>query len=296
MTDETRAPAPGWYSAPHANGEQRYWDGTQWTDWTPDTAAAAHNAAAAAAAPTENLASAGVASLTAAPETPAKKKRLAWWAWALIGLGGLILLGIIIGAVNSASGGAANDERPAAVKDDDIRAEPKPEPKDTRVDTPDVVGKTVAEARAALEGAGMVVTIIDGTGDDWVVKSQTITVPAEPGTEILIVAEAPKPVYTLEQENALRAAKDYLNVMGFSRQGLIDQMSSEYGAGFPVDVATWAVDNVGADWNAEAVEAARSYLDVMAFSRDGLYDQLTSEYGAQFTPEQAAYALGQVGY
>lgn len=25
-------PAPGWYPAPHANNEQRYWDGNQWTE------------------------------------------------------------------------------------------------------------------------------------------------------------------------------------------------------------------------------------------------------------------------
>lgn len=25
-------PAPGWYAAPHANNEQRYWDGSQWVD------------------------------------------------------------------------------------------------------------------------------------------------------------------------------------------------------------------------------------------------------------------------
>lgn len=30
MSDPT--PAPGWYPAPHANNEQRYWDGTRWFD------------------------------------------------------------------------------------------------------------------------------------------------------------------------------------------------------------------------------------------------------------------------
>ena len=28
-------PAPGWYPAPHANGEQRYWDGAQWLETSP---------------------------------------------------------------------------------------------------------------------------------------------------------------------------------------------------------------------------------------------------------------------
>lgn len=30
MSDPT--PAPGWYPAPHANNEQRYWDGARWTE------------------------------------------------------------------------------------------------------------------------------------------------------------------------------------------------------------------------------------------------------------------------
>lgn len=28
-------PPPGWYPAPHANNEQRYWDGTQWLEGAP---------------------------------------------------------------------------------------------------------------------------------------------------------------------------------------------------------------------------------------------------------------------
>lgn len=38
-------PAPGWYPAPHANGEQRYWDGSQWVESTspaPEAAAVSY--------------------------------------------------------------------------------------------------------------------------------------------------------------------------------------------------------------------------------------------------------------
>jgi hypothetical protein len=38
-------PAPGWYPAPHANGEQRYWDGNQWVEPTapaPEAAAVSY--------------------------------------------------------------------------------------------------------------------------------------------------------------------------------------------------------------------------------------------------------------
>ena len=31
-------PTPGWYPAPHANNEQRYWDGAQWLDKEPQSA------------------------------------------------------------------------------------------------------------------------------------------------------------------------------------------------------------------------------------------------------------------
>ncbi|WP_223586551.1 DUF2510 domain-containing protein [Microbacterium sp. OVT16B] len=37
MTDPT--PAPGWYPAPHANNEQRYWDGAQWLESAPQATA-----------------------------------------------------------------------------------------------------------------------------------------------------------------------------------------------------------------------------------------------------------------
>ena len=79
--------------------------------------------------------------------------------------------------------------------------------------------------------------------------------------------------------------------MPFSRQGLIDQLTSEYGSQFAIEDATFAVDHIAPDWNAEAVEAAQSYIETIGgFSRQGLIDQLTSEYGSQFTAAEAEYA------
>lgn len=92
-----------------------------------------------------------------------------------------------------------------------------------------------------------------------------------------------------EVTNARRSALQYLEFSGFSRQGLIDQLSSEYGDQYPVDAATAAVDSLNVDWNAEAVEAAEAYLEFQGFSHAGLVDQLSSEYGDQFTPEQAEH-------
>jgi Host cell surface-exposed lipoprotein len=95
-------------------------------------------------------------------------------------------------------------------------------------------------------------------------------------------------------ERALASAESYLEFSGFSKQGLYEQLSSEYGEGFTPEQAQYAVDHVDANWNQEAVESARSYLEHSPMSRDGLIEQLTSEYGEGFTYEQALYAVNKV--
>ncbi len=60
--------------------------------------------------------------------------------------------------------------------------------------------------------------------------------------------------------------------------------------------ATWAVDNSGADWNAQAVIAAKNYLnDGQGFSRSALIAQLDSPDGGQFTYAQAVYGVDGAG-
>jgi hypothetical protein len=98
------------------------------------------------------------------------------------------------------------------------------------------------------------------------------------------------------REQAIQAAQSYLDMgSGFSRAGLIQQLSSSYGSGFTTALATFAVDNVHANWNQQAVLSAKSYLSMGGFSRDGLIQQLTSSYGEQFTYAQAVYAVNKVG-
>ena len=75
----------------------------------------------------------------------------------------------------------------------------------------------------------------------------------------------------------------YLDMSGFSRKGLIGQLSSSAGEGFSRADATFAVDHVDVNWNDEAVESAQSYLDMSSFSRQGLIDQLSSSAGEGFT-------------
>lgn len=105
----------------------------------------------------------------------------------------------------------------------------------------------------------------------------------------------PEPKFTVAQEAAIRTAQSYVDTLPFSRAGLIDQMTSEYGSQYDRPLALFAVNHVDVDYNAEAVEAAQSYLDTMGYSRQGLIDQMTSPHGSQFTAAQATQAVNKIG-
>lgn len=100
------------------------------------------------------------------------------------------------------------------------------------------------------------------------------------------VEEVPK-----EYKSALRKAKVYSDTMSMSKEGLYDQLTSEYGEKFSDEAAQYAMDNLEADWNKNALKKAKTYSDTMSMSKVGLYDQLTSEYGEKFTEEEAQYAV-----
>ena len=76
-----------------------------------------------------------------------------------------------------------------------------------------------------------------------------------------------------------------------SKQGIYDQLVSEYGEKFSEEAAQYAMDNLKADFKENALEKARSYQDNMSMSPEAIRDQLTSEYGEQFTQEEADYAI-----
>lgn len=175
-----------------------------------------------------------------------------------------------------------------------------------RVEVPSVVGLTLTDASTALEAAGLTV---DSIGTAGLVESQAPSAGFEvvPGTTVVltVVDQAAEEVAaaatlgTLSQQNAYAAATNYLSFMPFSRAGLIQQLSSEYGEGYPLEDAEFAVSRLEAegavDWNAEATRSAQSYLETQPFSRQGLIDQLSSEYGEGFTLEQAEYGVSQAG-
>jgi hypothetical protein len=111
----------------------------------------------------------------------------------------------------------------------------------------------------------------------------------EPGLPLSPVSQ--HPLTPVSQQSAVRAAKNYLSVMGMSRSGLINQLTSF--DGFSTADATFAVDSITVDWNEQAAKSAENYLSVMGMSRDGLINQLTSFDG--YTYAQAVYGVNAVG-
>ncbi len=95
------------------------------------------------------------------------------------------------------------------------------------------------------------------------------------------------------QKNAVRSAKQYIRFQGFSRSGLINQLSSDYGDGYEVADATVAVDSLSIDWNKQSVRSAKQYLSFQGFSCKGLIQQLSSSAGDGYTMSQASYGARQ---
>lgn len=95
---------------------------------------------------------------------------------------------------------------------------------------------------------------------------------------------------TMGQRNALNQAQRYLNMMAFSRTGLIEQLEYE---GYSHSDAVYGVDHCNADWDEQAAKKAESYINMMSFSRQGLIEQLEYE---GFTHSQAVYGVEAVGY
>ena len=113
------------------------------------------------------------------------------------------------------------------------------------------------------------------------------------GLIILGAVPAAAQSLTVPQKNAVRSAKQCLSMQGFSRNGLIQQLSSDAGEGYKVADATVAVDSLNIDWNKEAVRSAKQYLSMQGFSCKGLIQQLSSSAGERYTVSQATYGAQQ---
>jgi PASTA domain/Host cell surface-exposed lipoprotein len=184
---------------------------------------------------------------------------------------------------------------------------------------PNVVGKTAYVAKKALQKVGLGYRYSTPKGSfvilsgDWTVTKQSPKAKSKvkAGTKIKLTVvktstlsaapsapvAPPVPAMTASQAQAVISAKGYLSDgQGFSYQGLINQLDSPDGDGFSAADATFAVNSLNVDFNAQAVLAAKGYIsDGQGFSHNGLVEQLSSPDGDSFTLAQAEYATAQVG-
>ena len=115
-------------------------------------------------------------------------------------------------------------------------------------------------------------------------KSATMPGPAA-------AAESKQPDVPTEYKSALSKATAYASTQHMSKQGVYDQLTSEYGEKFSAEAAKYAIDNIKSDWNANALAKAKSYQEMQSMSPAAIHDQLTSDYGEKFTQAEADYAV-----
>ena len=90
-------------------------------------------------------------------------------------------------------------------------------------------------------------------------------------------------------QQAAGSAQSYIDMTGFSRSGLVDQLVYE---GYTPDQAESGVSSLSVDYSEQAGRSAQSYLDLMPMSRAELVDQLIYE---GYTPEEAAAGADSAG-
>ena len=152
-------------------------------------------------------------------------------------------------------------------------------------------------------GASILLSIISGAA--FVGNAPSTS---SPSTADQVTAPSPKPVATestekasaqepaktqvpAEYKSALTKATSYSKMMHMSKQGIYDQLTSEYGEKFSPEAAQYAIDNLEGDWNANALAKAKTYQNTMSMSPAAIYDQLISEHGEKFTAAEAQYAV-----
>lgn len=94
-----------------------------------------------------------------------------------------------------------------------------------------------------------------------------------------------------EYKSALKKAESYSRTMHMSKQGIYNQLTSEFEK-FTPEAAQYAVDNVKADWNANALEMAKSYQQE-GISRGEIRSHLNSDE-VGFTENEAEYAISHL--
>ncbi|TLQ08442.1 hypothetical protein FEZ44_11800 [Lactococcus cremoris] len=125
------------------------------------------------------------------------------------------------------------------------------------------------------------------------VTSQSSTKKPKPSSKLLTAQEKAIDGLTGNSLAQTKTAISYLYTGHMSKQGLYDQLTSEYGSQMTVDEANNAINRIDplVNWNNLAILSAKSYRETGNLTGQALIDQLTSEYGSRFTPEQAQYGV-----
>lgn len=114
--------------------------------------------------------------------------------------------------------------------------------------------------------------------------------PAPPATKPAAQPTTPASNVSAGESNALKSAKSYLDMGGFSKESLKGQLEYE---GYDANQIQYALDNCGADWKNQALMSAKSYLGCnIGFSKLGLTEQLEYE---GFTSDEVRYAIDNCG-
>src|SRR5699024_12475449 len=95
-------------------------------------------------------------------------------------------------------------------------------------------------------------------------------------------------------ELALVAAREALEQGHYSEYELAEYLTSPYGEVYTDQAAQYALHNIVADWNAEALESAESYLRNSHYFFDRLHHKLIAESADKFTDYTARYAVSCV--
>jgi hypothetical protein len=150
---------------------------------------------------------------------------------------------------------------------------------------------------AVLAGL-IVVSSIANAGNRSTEQASTVvsttTAPAAsdvPASAPATPAAPAAPAVPAEFKSALNKAQSYSDTMQMSKAGLYDQLTSQAGEQFTAAAGQYAVDNVKADWNANALGKAKSYQQTMSMSPAAIRDQLISQAGEKFTAAEADYAI-----
>ena len=225
MSDKT-TPA-GWYPDPDDSSQQRYWNGSQWTDSRAPRA--------------ETAASSGAEPVGGNQIQPAKKSRVPTPVKWLIGAVGILVLMVACGALisggsdsNSPSAKPANSTNTTDENTSDEISAKSAAPVEDPVET-DPPSLTVAQENAI----GQAESYLDMGGFSESGLIQQLKFEGYSKKDATLAVQS---VEVDWNEQAAIAAENYMNTSNFSRSGLIDQLEYE---GFTSKQATHGADSVG---------------------------------------------------